>query len=78
MQLKYLIIIIWIDYKTYKEKGYYIGSGAIESANKTVIQQRMKQSGMRWSLNGAQYIAALRANHESNNWDEVIEEIYAS
>lgn len=67
-----------IDYKAYKEKGYYIGSGAIESANKTVIQQRMKQSGMRWSINGAQYIAALRTKHESNSWDKVIEEIYAS
>ena len=67
-----------IDYKTFKEKGYYIGSGAIESANKTVIQQRMKQSGMRWSINGAQYIASLRTKHESNNWDDVIKEIYAA
>ncbi len=67
-----------IDYKTYKEKGYYIGSGAIESANKMVIQQRMKQSGMRWSINGGQYIASLRSKHESNLWKEVIETINAS
>ena len=66
-----------IDYKTYKEKGYYIGSGAIESANKMVIQQRMKQSGMRWSINGGQYIASLRTKHESNLWKEVIETINA-
>ena len=66
-----------IDYKLFKEKGYYIGSGAIESANKTVIQQRMKQSGMRWSLNGGQYIAVLRTKHESNHWDHVVDEIYA-
>lgn len=35
-----------IDYQRYKLRGYYIGSGAIESGNKLVIQQRMKQSGM--------------------------------
>ena len=67
-----------IKYKYYKDKGYYIGSGAIESGNKMVIQQRMKQSGMRWSIDGGQYIAALRTRHESNRWDEVIEIINAS
>lgn len=67
-----------IDYKTYKEKGYSIGSGAIESGNKMVIQQRMKQAGMRWSINGGQYIAALRTKHESNRWDEVVAVINAS
>lgn len=66
-----------IDYKFYKEKGYYMGSGAIESGNKMVIQQRMKQSGMRWSIDGGQYIAALRTKHESNRWDEVVNVIYA-
>jgi hypothetical protein len=64
-----------INYKTYKDKGYFIGSGAIESTAKNVIQQRMKQSGMRWSINGGQYIAALRAKHKSNLWCDVIEAI---
>lgn len=67
-----------INYKFYKDNDYYIGSGAIESANKMVIQQRMKQSGMRWSVNGGQYIAALRTKHESNRWDEVVNVINAS
>jgi hypothetical protein len=66
-----------IDYKAHKDRGYYIGSGAIESANKMVIQQRMKQSGMRWSINGGQYIAALRTKHESGLWEDVVREIYA-
>ena len=57
-----------VEYPDYKKKGYYIGSGAIESGNKMVIQQRMKQSGMRWSLSGGQQIAALRAKYCSNNW----------
>jgi len=67
-----------INYKFYKDNDYYIGSGAIESANKMVIQQRMKQSGMRWSINGGQYIAALRTKYESNRWDEVVDVIDAS
>lgn len=60
-----------IDYKYFKDNKYYIGSGAIESGNKTVIQKRMKQSGMRWGLSGGQYIAALRAKYKSDLWYEV-------
>ena len=60
-----------IDYRRYKLRGYYIGSGAIESGNKLVIQQRMKQSGMRWSMSGGQYMAALRAKYASDQWDKV-------
>lgn len=67
-----------INYKFYRDNNYYIGSGAIESANKMVIQQRMKQSGMRWGIHGGQYMAALRTKHESNRWDEVVNAIYAS
>lgn len=66
-----------IDYKAYKDNGYYIGSGAIESANKMVIQQRMKQSGMRWSIHGGQYIAALRTKHESGLWDDIMSVVNA-
>mgnify|MGYP000852365680 CR=1 FL=1 len=63
-----------IKCKTYKGKEYYIGSGPIESGNKTVIQQRMKQSGiMRWGVSGVQYIAAIRAKYESNLWNNVVE-----
>lgn len=60
-----------INYKVYKKKGYYIGSGAIESGNKMVIQQRMKQSGMRWSIKGDQCIATLRTKYESNSWQDI-------
>jgi len=66
-----------INYKAYKDNGYFIGSGAIEGANKTVIQQRMNQSGMRWGIDGGQYIAALRAKFESDLWRNV-EEIIAA
>lgn len=66
-----------IDYKSYRDKGYYIGSGAVEGANKTVIQHRMNQSGMRWGINGGQYIAALRAKYESGLWNRVEDVITA-
>jgi hypothetical protein len=58
-----------IDYPTYKEKGYFVGSGAIESANKVILQRRLKQSGMRWGVPGAQAVLSLRAKYESNRWD---------
>lgn len=40
-----------MDYKSYQQMGCgIIGSGAIESAHRTVVQKRMKQSGQRWSM----------------------------
>lgn len=60
-----------IDYKKFKDEGYFIGSGAVESGNKMVIQKRMVQSGMHWGLEGGQYIATLRAKFESNLWADV-------
>ena len=53
-------------YKTFKDRGLRIGSGAIESAHRTVIQKRMKQSGQRWSIKGAQYVIDLRQIKEFN------------
>ena len=64
-------------YNEFKAKGYFIGSGSVESGHKVVVQQRMKQAGMRWSRDGAQYIAALRARYQSNMWDNVSELIAA-
>ena len=45
---------------------------AIESSNKTVVQLRLKQAGMRWSVDGANYIIALRCMVESDNWDKIV------
>jgi hypothetical protein len=59
-----------IDYPTYIEKGYFIGSGAIESGNKIVLQQRLKQAGMRWNVSSAQPLLTLKAKRESNLWDK--------
>lgn len=60
-----------IDYSSYEHKGWFIGSGAIESSNKTVVQLRLKQAGMRWSVDGANYLITLRCLYESKNWDKI-------
>jgi hypothetical protein len=57
-----------IDYAQYLANDWYIGSGAIESGNKTVLQQRLKQAGMRWNLNSGQYILSLMSKVKSNQW----------
>jgi hypothetical protein len=61
-----------INYPEYKRNGYFVGSGAIESANKVVVQRRLKQAGMRWSVDGAQALLSLRAKVESNLWEHEV------
>ena len=60
-----------IDCSTYEYNGWFVGSGAIESFNKTVVQLRLKQAGMRWSVDGANYVIALRCMWESDHWDKI-------
>lgn len=62
----------FIDYPTYKEKGYFVGSGAIESGNKTVLQERLKLAGMKWYQESAEMLIALRAKLQSNLWGSYV------
>jgi len=62
-----------IDYASYEQKGYFIGSGAIESGNKIVLQQRLKQAGMRWNVGTAQNMLTLKAKAESSLWHSDVE-----
>ncbi len=59
-----------INYPEYKKKGYFCGSGAIESGNKIVLQKRLKQAGMRWEPETAQYLLTLKSKYESQRWNE--------
>ncbi len=61
-----------MDYKKYRENGWFIGSGAIESAHRNVIQKRMKLCGQRWG-NGTQAMLNLRAIYKSNKWNKIIQ-----
>jgi len=58
-----------VDYAKYQEEGLFIGSGAIESGNRIVLQQRLKQPGMRWNEETAQPLLTLKAKCESNLWE---------
>jgi len=57
------------------KQGYLVGSEPIESANRTVIQKRMKLSGQRWTKEGAQKILDLRIAYLNNKWDKVIQSV---
>ena len=46
-------------YHALKEEGIAIGSGVVEAANKTLVTQRMKRSGMRWRIVGGQAVLTL-------------------
>jgi hypothetical protein len=61
-----------MNYPLYRECGYFVGSGAMESTHKTIVQQRLKRAGMRWDVKGAQALLSLRAKDESFNWDDVV------
>jgi hypothetical protein len=57
-----------IDYASYEKEGLFIGSGAIESGNKSVLHQRLKQAGMRWNPSTAQNMLSLRTKSKSDLW----------
>ncbi|SDE04185.1 hypothetical protein SAMN04487894_1231, partial [Niabella drilacis] len=63
-----------MNYPLYKTIGAgLIGSGAIESAHRTVVQKRLKQSGQRWSRNGAQNMLYLRVTKKNQQWSKIVE-----
>jgi len=55
-------------YDEYLRLGYGIGSGAVESAHKQVVQARFRQAGMRWSEAGARRLLALRLLLLNDQW----------
>jgi hypothetical protein len=64
-----------MDYPAYLAQNLSIGSGAIESAQRTVVQIRLKQSGQRWTDEGAQNVLNLRCASMSNRWESIIDNI---
>lgn len=57
-----------MDYAAYRKRGLLIGSGAIESAHRTVVQKRLKRAGQRWTITGAQRVLNLRVALMSKRW----------
>ena len=58
-------------YHWFRQCGLFVGSGVVESSCKTVIGSRLKQSGMHWTLSGADAIIALRCREASSHWEAV-------
>lgn len=56
-------------YDEFRKRGLFIGSGVIEAGCKTVIGRRLKLSGMRWTVRGANAIIALRCCQLSRKWE---------
>ena len=61
-------------YGEFREQGLFVGSGVVEAGCKTVVGKRLKQSGMEWTVRGANAIIALRCPHLSGRMEEFWEQ----
>lgn len=58
-------------YQHHRDLGMFVGSGVVEAGCKSIIGQRLKLSGMRWTISGATSIATLRCHDASGSWDQI-------
>ena len=57
-------------YPRFRRQHLFVGSGVIEAGCKTVIGSRLKQSGMFWTVRGANAILALRCSHLNGRFED--------
>ena len=57
-------------YKWFRSRGLFVGSGVVEAGCKTIVGQRLKLSGMRWTVAGADAIIALRCREASSQSEQ--------
>lgn len=67
-----------LDYGAMQERGLPIGSGAIESAVRRVVNQRLKGNGLMWLEGNAEGMLLLRAAALTGRWDEMMEKAMRS
>jgi hypothetical protein len=60
-------------YDEYLAAGYPIGSGVAEGACRHLVKDRMEQTGMRWTMEGAQAMLHVRALYLNDQWEEFLE-----
>ena len=65
-------------YRELKDRSLPIGSGVVEAANKTLVTQRMKRSGMRWWIPGGQAVLSFRALIKSGRFQRAWEALVAA
>lgn len=66
-----------VQYPTFRAAGYPIGSGIVESANKVVVEDRLKGSGMHWAPQHVNPLLALRTIVCADRWEEAWPQISA-
>ena len=59
-----------MTYKAFREKGYQIGSGVIESACRHVVAERCKQASMRWKEPGINAVLKMRCLLKNDDWND--------
>jgi hypothetical protein len=59
----------YMHYHQYLKNGWPIGTGVVEGACGHLVKDRMEQSGMRWTKQGAQSLLDLRAARINDDWD---------
>ncbi len=59
-----------LQYPTYQQAGWPIGSGSVESANKVVVEARLKGAGMRWERENVNPMLVLRNAVCNRRWHE--------
>ena len=57
-------------YARFRQEGLFVGSGVVEAGCKIIMGLRLKQSGMRWTVNHANAIIVLRCCQLSGRWEE--------
>ena len=67
-----------MDYAKRRSEGDPIGNGVTEAGCKVILNQRMKQSGMRWSKKGGQWIVDLRTACRSKLWERIWDRFLSS
>jgi hypothetical protein len=68
----------WMRYDLYRRQKLPLGSGITEAGCKIVFTQRLKRSGMSWTIEGGQVILDLRVIRLSRVWDQVHQRYLAS
>jgi hypothetical protein len=59
-----------MNYPKFRNQHLFVGSGVIEAGCKTVVGQRFKQSGMFWTVDGANSILTLRCAHLNGRFED--------
>jgi hypothetical protein len=66
--------LVIAHHSDFRKRGLFVGSGVMEAGCRTLVAQRLKPSGMHWTVKGADNIIALRCCILSNRWEDFWED----